>query len=57
MGTCPLSSIALPAQERNAKCTAFSLARGISCEKDANFASFWSSPLNFGATENSKGTE
>lgn len=57
MGSCPLSSIAFPAQERNAKCTAVSLAWGVSCEKDTNFAPFWSSPLNFGATENSKGTE
>lgn len=57
MGTWPLSSIAFVTQEKNAKYNAFSLAQGISCEKDTNFAPFWSSPLNFGATENSKGTE
>lgn len=57
MGTCPLSSIAFPAEEKHAQYTTFSLAWHISYEKDTNFAPFWSSPLNFGATENSKGTE
>lgn len=56
-GTYSLSSIAFPASEKKSQIHCSSLAWGISCEKDTNFAPFWSSPLNFGATENSKGTE
>ena len=47
----------LSRSRKNAKYTAFSLAWGISCEKDKSSALFWSSPLNVGARENPKGTE
>lgn len=53
----PLSPIAFPSQEKNAKYSAFSLAWGISRERNTNFAPVWSFPLNSGETENSKGTE
>lgn len=54
MGTCPLSSIAFPAQEEKPNTLLFPLHGVFRCEKDTNFAPFRSSPLNFGATENSK---
>lgn len=40
MGTCPLSSIAFPAEEKKPNTLLFPLHGVFKCEKDTNFAHF-----------------